>query len=88
MNVLSKRGIDTSLCSYGMRSGGKKLGNTGRVEASFSKTESCSQTRASSSNNDSVILVVDDGVFLGNEAGRFLCPQVLGCENACRWPCR
>jgi hypothetical protein len=73
-NILSKRGIDTTLRGYGMRSSGEELRYTGRVEASFGKTEGCSQPRASSSNNDSVILVVDNGVLLGNESGCFLCP--------------
>jgi hypothetical protein len=72
--VLSKRGIDTTLRGYGMRSGGEELRYAGRVEASLSETEGCSQPRASSSNNDSVILVVDDRVLLGDESGCFLCP--------------
>jgi hypothetical protein len=75
---LSKRGIDTSLRGDGVRSCREQLRYAGRVEASLGETECCSQTSASGSNNDSVILVVDDGVFLRDEARCLLRPEIAG----------
>lgn len=65
-----------------MRSSGEELGYAGGVEASFSKTESCTQTRASGSDDDGIVLVVDDGVLARDEARSLLGLEVLGRENA------
>jgi hypothetical protein len=81
-HVLSECSVDTTLCSYGVRSGGEELGDTGRVEASFSKAEGRSQTGATSSDDNGIVFVIDDGVLAGDEAGCLLGPEVLGSEDA------
>ena len=68
LNVLSKRSINTTLCSYSVRTSGKELRDTGSVEASLSETKGCSQTRTSSTNNNGIILVIDDRVLAGDKA--------------------
>ena len=65
-----------------MRSGGEELRDTGGVEASFSKAEGRSQTGATSSNDNGIVFVVDNGVLAGDEAGGLLGPKVLGSEDA------
>jgi hypothetical protein len=84
--VLSERSVDSTLCGYCVRPSGEKLGYTGGVETSFSKTERGTKTSSSSADNNGIVFVVDNGVFAGDEARRFLCPQVLGSENTLRWP--
>jgi hypothetical protein len=84
--ILSKRSINSTLCGYCVRPCGEKLRYTGGVETSFSETERGAKTSSSSTNNNGIVFVVDDGVFAGNETQRFLCPQVLSSENALRWP--
>jgi hypothetical protein len=85
--VLSERGIDTTLRSYSVGSGGEELGDTGGVEASFSETEGCSQTSSSSANNDGIVLVVDNGVLARDKARCLLRPQVLSSEDTSGGPC-
>ena len=65
-----------------MRSGGEKLGDTGRVEASFSETKGCSQTCATSTDDDGIVFVVNYRVFLRDEAGSLLRLEVLGSEDS------
>lgn len=55
---VSKRGVDSSLCGDGVRSSWEELGNTSSVESSLGKTESCAKTGTSSSDDDSIVLVV------------------------------
>lgn len=71
-----------------MRPGREELRDTRSVEASFSETKGRSQTRPPSADNDGVILVIDDGVFLRDKAGCLLRPQIAGAEYACRGSCR
>lgn len=65
--VLSEGSVDTTLRSYSVRTSGEELGNTSSVEASLSKTEGRSQTSSSSTDNDGIVLVVDNGVLAGDE---------------------
>lgn len=55
---VSESGVDTTLGGDSVASSREKLGDTGGVETSFGQTESCSQTRATSPNNDSIVLVI------------------------------
>jgi len=64
VHSLSKRSVDTTLGGDSVRSGWEKLGDTSSVETSLCKTEGSSQTSTSSSNNDSIIFVVDDWVLV------------------------
>lgn len=59
--------IDTSLRGDGMRAGREKLCDACSVEASFCETESCTETGTTSSNNDGIVLVVDDWVFASHD---------------------
>ena len=67
LDVLSKCSIDTTLSGYSVRTGREELGDTGGVEASLSETKGCSQTSASSTNDNGIVLVVDDGVLAGDK---------------------
>jgi hypothetical protein len=80
--ALSQGRIDTTLCCYRVRSGRKQFRYTGRVEASFSKTEGRSKTRATSAYNNGIVLVVYDRVLLRDEARRLFRLQVVGREDA------
>lgn len=55
---VSESSIDSSLCGDGVRSSWEELGNTSSVESSLGKTESCAETSTSSSDDDSIVLVV------------------------------
>ncbi len=67
MHILSESSIDTTLCGYGMRTGREELGNTGCVEASLGKTEGRTQTSSSSTNNNGIVFVVNNGVLARDE---------------------
>lgn len=51
-------GIDTSLCSYSVTSGWEELRYTGSVETSFGKTEGCSQTSSTGTDDNRIVLMV------------------------------
>ena len=53
--TVSESCVDTALCGDSVGSGGEELGDAGSVETSLCKTESCSQTRSTSTNDDGVI---------------------------------
>jgi len=46
----------------------EQLGNTGSVQASFSKTKGSTKTSTTSTNNDGIVFMIDDGVFAGDGA--------------------
>jgi len=50
-----------------MRTGREKFRDTSSVEASLGKTEGGTQTSSSSTNDDGIVLVVDNGVLAGDE---------------------
>lgn len=56
--VLSESGIDTTLSGDSVTSGREELGNTGSVETSLGETESSAQSGTTSTDDDSIILVV------------------------------
>lgn len=60
--------MDAYLGSNGVWSGREELCNTGSVETSFSKTESSTKTSTTSTDDNSIVFVVNDGVFAGNWA--------------------
>ena len=60
---VSQGGIDASLRGDGVRSGGEELCDAGRVEAGLCETECGAQTGASRSDDNGIVLVVDDGVL-------------------------
>ena len=86
--VLSERGIDTTLRGYSVRTGREELGDTGSVEASLSETEGRTQTSSSSTNDDGIVLVIDDGVLAGDESRSLFRLQVLGSKDTGGGPCR
>lgn len=55
--------VDTSLGGNSVRSGGEKFGNAGGFETLFDKTESSSESGTSSSDDNSVEGVINDGIF-------------------------
>ena len=62
--VLAEGSVDSTLSGNGVTSSGKELGDTGCVEASFRQAECCSKTCSASSHDNSVIFMIDDGVFV------------------------
>lgn len=74
---VSESGVDTSLRSDGVGSGGEQLGDTSGVEASLGQTEGGSETGSTGSNNNTIVLVVDDGVL-----GRHVGGGLLGLDGA------
>lgn len=86
--VLSERGIDTTLSGDSVRTGGKELGDTSSVEASLGKTEGRTQTSSSSTDDNGIVLVVNDGVLARDEPRSLLSPDVLGTKDAGGGPCR
>jgi len=79
---LSKSGVDTTLSGDGVRSGGEQLGDTSSVEAGLSETEGGSQTGATSTNNESIVFMVNDGVLVAEERRGLLCAKGLVCDDA------
>ena len=52
----------TYLGSDGMGSGGEELGDASSLETSFGETEGGSETGTTSTNNDGIVLMVNNGV--------------------------
>ena len=71
-----------------MRTSREELRDTGSVETSLSETKGCAQTSSSSTNDNGIVLVVDNGILAGNEPRGLLCLQVLGRKDTSSWPCR
>lgn len=55
---VAKGSVDTTLSGDSVTSGREKLGNTGSVEASLSKTESGTKTGTTGTDNEGIVLVV------------------------------
>jgi hypothetical protein len=70
---VSESCIDTTLSSDSVASSGKQFRDTGSVEASFRQTEGGSQTSTSGTDNDGIVLVVNNWVVLGNKTLGSLC---------------
>lgn len=66
---VTKSSVDTTLGGHGVGTGREKLGDTSGVEASLGETESSTETSTTGTNNDSIVLVVDNGVLLGQMRG-------------------
>jgi hypothetical protein len=79
---LSKSGVDTTLSGNGMRSSREQLGDTGSVETSLGETERGSQTGTTSTDNESIVFVVNDGVLVAEEWRGLLCAKGLVCDDA------
>lgn len=79
---LSEGSVDTTLSGDSVRSGREELGNTGSVEASLSETESGSQTGTTSTDNQSIVFMVNDGVLVAEEGRSLLCAKGLVCDDA------
>ena len=55
--------VDASLGGDGVAAGGEELGDDGGLEPLLNETESCSEAGTSSSNDDGIVLMVDDWVL-------------------------
>lgn len=64
-----------------MRTCREELGDTGGVEASLGETESSSQTGTTSTNNQGIVFVVNDGVLVAEERRSLLCAKGLVCDD-------
>lgn len=71
-----------------MRTCGEELRDTGGVEASLGETKGRTQTSTSGTNDDGIVLMVDNRVLAGDEPRSLLCLQVLGSKDAGGGPCR
>ena len=60
---VAKGRVDASLGGDSVAAGGEELGNDGGLESLLNKTESCSEAGTSSSNDDGIVLMVDDWVL-------------------------
>lgn len=72
---LSERSINTTLRSDCVTSRGEKLGYACSVETSLCQTESGSQTGTTSTNNDGIVLVINDWVLVGEVGRCLLCAE-------------
>ncbi|KAH3659027.1 hypothetical protein OGATHE_006753 [Ogataea polymorpha] len=63
---VSQGRINTTLSSNGVRSCWKKLRDAGDLEALLDKTEGCTKTGTTGTNHHSIVLVIDDVIFLGH----------------------
>jgi len=59
-------GIDSSLSGDRVTSRREEFSDTSSVEASFGETESSPQSSTAGANNNRIILVVDDRIFVRN----------------------
>ena len=55
---VAEGGVDATLGGDGVASGREELGDTGRVEASLGETESGTETGATGTDDESIVLVV------------------------------
>ena len=60
---VAKGRVDASLGGDGVAAGGEELGDDGGLEPLLNETESCSEAGTSSSNDDGIVLMVDDWVL-------------------------
>jgi len=61
---LSQSSIDSTLCSYRVTSCRKQFRNAGSVESCLCQTKSCSEASTASTNNQRIVLVIYDWVFI------------------------
>jgi len=54
--------IDTALGSDSVRSGGEELGDASSLEACLRESESGSETSTTGTDDDGIVLVINDGV--------------------------
>mmetsp|Transcript_27195 Transcript_27195/g.33827 ORF Transcript_27195/g.33827 Transcript_27195/m.33827 type:complete len:379 (-) Transcript_27195:7-1143(-) len=54
--------VNTSLCSNSMGSGREELGDASRAETSLRETKSSTESSTTSTDNDGIVSVVDDGI--------------------------
>ena len=57
---IAEGGVDATLSSNRVRSRGEELRDTGRVEAGFGQTEGGTETGATGTNNEGIVLVILD----------------------------
>ena len=79
---VSKSSINTTLSSDSVGSGGEQLGDTSSVETSLSQTEGGSQTSTTSTNDQGIVFVVNDGVLVAEEWRSLLCAKGLVGDDA------
>jgi len=61
---VTKSSINTTLSGDCVRTGREKLGDTSSVETSLGETESSTKTSTTSTDNNGIVLVVNDSVLL------------------------
>ena len=79
---VSKSSVDTTLSSDSVGSGGEQLGDTSSVETGLSQTEGGSQTSTTSTNDQGIVFVVNDGVLVAEEGRSLLCAKGLVGDDA------
>lgn len=68
---IAKRGIDTTLGSDSVRSGGEQLGNASGLVALLGETEGSAEARTTGTDDDAIVGVINDIVRAGQSALRF-----------------
>ena len=63
---VSKSCIDTTLSGNSVRSGWEKFAQAGSLVTLFCETKSCTETSSTSSNNDTVVSMINYSVFASN----------------------
>jgi hypothetical protein len=81
--ALTESGVDSTLCSDGVRSGREQLGDASSLEASLRATHGSSQTSTTSTDDDSIVLVVNDRV-LGGQGSSQLTVHLASDQGASR----
>jgi len=79
---VSESSVDATLGGDGVGSRREQLGDTGCVETGLGKTERGAQTGTAGSDNNRVVLMVDDGVLVADERRRLLCPERCICDDS------
>lgn len=74
---VSQGSVDTTLGSNGVGTSGEQLGDTGGVEAVLGQAEGSAETRTTGAHHHSVVLVVDDAVFVAQMLGSVLTLDVV-----------
>ena len=66
---VTQSGIDTTLSGDGVGTSGEELGNDGGLEAIFRKTHSSTKTSTTSTDDDTIVLVVNNRISVGEVLG-------------------
>jgi hypothetical protein len=77
-NSLAQRRIDATLRSHGVGPGREQLGYAGGVEASLGQAKGRTETGTTGTDDNCIVLVVNDGIGVLGRRGGFLCSQRLG----------